>query len=606
MKKNGVKNFIFSFILSLLAVVVVDRIFFNMPDKIPVAEKNNSAIRNISLFSKAENLTLQEQDTLKFSAIENLVSDYKIKSSELPELDTSVKTAKNEPSIVYEPEANIVNIAQDTDNNINIEHNINTDITAASEIKLETDIEELDIQDTVVTDAQIVYADISDTISDENKTENIDQDNSSKIIAMAQNDIIHQDDSFIPLTESAETLHEQIDVLTSSETTQIAMLEPTALVSSIESFDKPEEKNIAEINLKENSSNLHKSADENEDSPWVVAQGNRFAKNKIAQIDTLKDTKTNQDIVIQDGQESREEQAENVITVHKNDNSSDKIPSSVDIKQSETEAESSLNNEQKEAVEVLESEENTQSNLLAPKPLLIPTEDNNTKLAYKMIQNLIIPLPDDIASDADIVPQLSSEPNKNKTKDKNEEIKQQEKESSLFKSISSWFSSNKKDKKEQDGKETKNSKPSKKNTANKKKNGLSLFEISNTDTLETEDNYDEAPEIMPAELKLSFQPNRAEISGHTLRWIHAFADNARDNSDIYIEIRIDGTNSFALQQKRLNLLSSIFANRGVDFRKVNIIFTAREPNSFIIRNIKFNDSKEIINKDDFELNYQHW
>ena len=188
----------------------------------------------------------------------------------------------------------------------------------------------------------------------------------------------------------------------------------------------------------------------------------------------------------------------------------------------------------------------------------------------------------------------------------NEELKKQEKESSLFKSISSWFSSNKKDKKEQDGKETKNSKPSKKNTANKKKNGLSLFEISNTDTLETEDNYDEAPEIMPAELKLSFQPNRAEISGHTLRWIHAFADNARDNSDIYIEIRIDGTNSFALQQKRLNLLSSIFANRGVDFRKVNIIFTAREPNSFIIRNIKFNDSKEIINKDDFELNYQHW
>ena len=171
MKKNGIKNFIFSFVLSLLAVVVVDKIFFNAPDKIPVAEKNNSAIRNISLFSKAENPTLQEQDTLKFSAIENLVSDYQIKSSDLPELDTSVKTAKNEPSIIYEPEANIVNTAQDTANDINIAHNINTDIAAASEIKLETDIEELDVQDTVVPDAQIVYADISDTIKDENKTE---------------------------------------------------------------------------------------------------------------------------------------------------------------------------------------------------------------------------------------------------------------------------------------------------------------------------------------------------------------------------------------------------------------------------------------------------
>ena len=133
-----------------------------------------------------------------------------------------------------------------------------------------------------------------------------------------------------------------------------------------------------------------------------------------------------------------------------------------------------------------------------------------------------------------------------------------------------------------------------------------MFEKSNPD-LEYGDNKTETPEIMPAELKLSFQPNRAEISGHTLRWIHAFADNARDNQGIYIEIRIDGTSSFALQQKRLNLLSSIFANRGVDFRKVNIIFTSREPNSFIIRNIRFNNNDEvIINNEDQDTNYQYW
>ena len=112
---------------------------------------------------------------------------------------------------------------------------------------------------------------------------------------------------------------------------------------------------------------------------------------------------------------------------------------------------------------------------------------------------------------------------------------------------------------------------------------------------------------MPAELKLAFQPNRAEISGHTLKWIHAFADNARDNPEIYIEIRIDGTGSFTLQQKRLNLLSTIFANRGVDFRKVNIVFTSREPNSFIIRNIRFNNSEEIIiNQDENNTHYQQW
>ena len=43
-------------------------------------------------------------------------------------------------------------------------------------------------------------------------------------------------------------------------------------------------------------------------------------------------------------------------------------------------------------------------------------------------------------------------------------------------------------------------------------------------------------------------------------------DNSRyaENDDVYVEVRIDGTSSFALQQKRLNLLSSIFSSRGVD------------------------------------------
>ena len=95
--------------------------------------------------------------------------------------------------------------------------------------------------------------------------------------------------------------------------------------------------------------------------------------------------------------------------------------------------------------------------------------------------------------------------------------------------------------------------------------------------------------IMPAELRLSFAPNRAEISGQTLRWIYAFAVNARDHNDVYVEVRIDGTSSYALQQKRLNLLSSIFASRGVDYRKIHTVFTSREPNSFIIRNIRFNN-----------------
>ena len=160
----------------------------------------------------------------------------------------------------------------------------------------------------------------------------------------------------------------------------------------------------------------------------------------------------------------------------------------------------------------------------------------------------------------------------------------QEKETGLFKSISSWFSRDKKS----DKKSASDSKENDKALADAAKDKKNFFTLGSVD-----DYKPLAPDaIMPAELRLSFQPNRAEISGQTLKWIYAFADNARDNNDVYIEVRIDGTSSYVLQQKRLNLLSSIFSSRGVDWRKINPIFTSREPNSFIIRNIRFNNPED--------------
>ena len=105
--------------------------------------------------------------------------------------------------------------------------------------------------------------------------------------------------------------------------------------------------------------------------------------------------------------------------------------------------------------------------------------------------------------------------------------------------------------------------------------------------------------IVPSELKLFFQPNRAEISGQTLEWLRAFSQNAVKDDEVTVEIRIDGSGSYELQQKRLNLLYTIFANNGVNYDKINIIFTARDPNSFIIRNVKYaleNDAEKAKNK----------
>lgn len=226
--------------------------------------------------------------------------------------------------------------------------------------------------------------------------------------------------------------------------------------------------------------------------------------------------------------------------------------------------------------------------------------EKETKVAYKMVKNILIPIPDEIANDENLTPQLSySAENKkldeklrkqrtriegtknnaqqNKVENKVGNKKTPEENKTLTESITAWFAADK------DAKEAE-SKKAAENNADKNKNHTSSFrkllgkdkEGNNTTT-----------SIVPMELKLAFQPNRAEISGQTLEWLHAFSENANSDEDVKIEIRIDGSNSYELQQKRLNLLYTIFANNGVDYNKINIIFTAREPNSFIIRNVRY-------------------
>jgi len=91
--------------------------------------------------------------------------------------------------------------------------------------------------------------------------------------------------------------------------------------------------------------------------------------------------------------------------------------------------------------------------------------------------------------------------------------------------------------------------------------------------------------IIPSELKLSFQPDRAEISGQTLRWLKAFSEKAKEEKT-YLQIRLDATAPIELQRKRLNLLYTIFMNNGVDFSKVDTVFSLTEPNAFIIRTLQ--------------------
>ncbi len=97
--------------------------------------------------------------------------------------------------------------------------------------------------------------------------------------------------------------------------------------------------------------------------------------------------------------------------------------------------------------------------------------------------------------------------------------------------------------------------------------------------------------ILPKEIRLSFRPDKAEISGQTLKWIQAFGLKAAKDNDIRLEIRMDGSVSMALQQKRLNMLYNILLNKGVEYSKINTVFTSREPNSFVLRTLAVDRSR---------------
>ena len=132
-------------------------------------------------------------------------------------------------------------------------------------------------------------------------------------------------------------------------------------------------------------------------------------------------------------------------------------------------------------------------------------------------------------------------------------------------------------------------------------------ENQKNDTPEEKNTASDAEnKILPTEIRLSFQTNRAEISGKTLNWIQAFAKKTMENDYTILEIRIDGTSSYNLQQKRLNLLYNILTNLGLDYEKVNTVFTNREPNSFVLRTVKTKEDSDKKQFDPASVYYRKW
>ena len=215
------------------------------------------------------------------------------------------------------------------------------------------------------------------------------------------------------------------------------------------------------------------------------------------------------------------------------------------------------------------------------------------QVAGEMIDNLLIPIPKDILEDENLTPQLtSSEANRNierkleedrgivrdETAPQNEQEVEildaqgkniHKKGEGILSSITSIFSGNDKS---DDGAEDAD------------EDGGIMDSIAR----KLKGKKDE-PKILPTEIRLSFQPNRAEISGSTLQWIQAFGNKAAQEASVALEIRLNAGGDRILQQKRLNLLSNILNGRGVDNSKIRVVYTTREPNSFVMRTIWINE-----------------
>ena len=230
------------------------------------------------------------------------------------------------------------------------------------------------------------------------------------------------------------------------------------------------------------------------------------------------------------------------------------------------------------------------------------TKKNEVKVAGEVVQNILIPIPEEIVNDKNLMPQLVSDPANKKLE---EDLLQKEKGMLADSGEEVPFIAENKDTTPAEEKESANNK------------GLlnslsSLFSTSETESKKatshsaSNQKNDVPGKILPTEIRLSFQPNRAEISGKTLDWIQAFANKTKENEHTVLEIRLDGTSSFELQQKRLNLLYNILTNLGLDYKKVNTVFTNREPNSFVLRVVNRSERTDDMMSPVRAMYYKKW
>lgn len=584
MKKTAFKTFVYSFVFSLFAILLTNRVYFRTLK----TENNDIKIsgKNITLFLKDKELApirlaslptkkivlstiadISPKEEVLTNTLKTTIPDSKIEEMESVSLDVAensvvpesyvdatlpIPVLKKEENILpvsktilatadlpmenkAKPQEDVIQQTSNTKTNLAQNPTAKNDIALTVKIPLEqtktkkiADSKSLPIQPT--DKEEILHTTTDNLKSKEIKTAQMSapsttQESSPQIL--------------IPLESSQKQVWAKAEIKTAADANknQVALNAKNIPISSMEAQTAKTSSSNSESTKKTWKSMKEKYGAKKDDDPWVVAKGKKFPDNQLL----LEDKKY-------------------------------KI-----------------------------SDEDVQKIFDAGKNTLANRDENNLQLAAKTVKNLLIPIPEDILNDENLTPQLISSPKNKEIKEEleakglirkeepEEEVKPEttaltaasddesksSKDGSILDSLTSLFAGNKNEAPEigiiEDDEEETNS----------------LFSAF------TRKQSRLMSKILPTEIRLSFQPNRAEISGQTLKWIKAFAQKTAEEPTTGLEIRIDGTSSPLLQRRRLNLLQNILLNEGATPEKINTVFTAREPNSFILRTVRVN--KETIN-----------
>lgn len=554
MEKAGLKTFVYSFVFSLFTLLGVHGVFLHTPDRRNTDAKIPS--KNITLFLKEAN---HVPDNTRSAPAKKIIL------SVLPEIKPQVSTAEQIPLSAGEPEE-----AEPT-----------TQIAAATDIPLQNSIPEKNVI-RQSSETEKIVSNFEQIINSPPPTDNSDAKGQSVPVLQEEQNPPKQPFKSEPVYIPDETARIVLDNTQQKQQNALADSDRKILQK--------------EIVLAQNEQPARKQDEllrKNEPEPGIPLEKDAspaiLAKNEIK---TTADIQKNQialnarDIPIKsmasrkqpDGEKKTENEWQNMSDKQTANESETpwivakggKFPRNEMVLQDKA-----YKQDEEEIRRILSANDKNQTSDKA----------GTIKLASETVKNLLIPIPDEIMKEKNITPQLVSS-GKNRAVEEElatKEISQEEEpantppspdneaKSSLLNSLSSIFTGKKNTPQIGSGVE------------NDPKNQNSLLSAF------TRKKMRPASKILPTEIRLSFQPNRAEISGQTLKWIRAFAQKTVEEAAVGLEIRIDGTSSPLLQRRRLNLLQNILMNEGADQSKIKTVFTAREPNSFILRTVRINN-----------------